>query len=60
MKFKKPKYGHYFHYCYECAFWKYQKSIGVAHIGVCNAIEQEPEEKDAYDPLCGLFKKGKR
>lgn len=61
MRFKKPKNGHFFYYCYECRYWQYLKSVGVAHIGVCRAIKDEPTEADAYDKPCGLFtKKGGR
>lgn len=55
MQFKKPKSGHFAHYCYECAFWKFQKNAGAAHIGICYAIKDEPDKTDAYDPPCGLF-----
>lgn len=56
MKFKKPKKGHFYHYCYECNFWKYDKSIGCAHIGYCHAIPNDITTQDAYDKPCGLFK----
>ena len=55
MKFKKPKNGHFYYYCYECFYWHYTRTIGAANIGECSAVE--PEEKDAYDPPCGLFRR---
>ena len=55
MKLKYPKNGHFRYYCYLCQHWKYLQSRGAAHIGICLAIADEPEERDAYDPPCGLF-----
>ena len=55
MKFKYPKHGHFYCYCYMCKHWEYLQSIGVAHIGICLAIKTEPEERDAYDKTCGLW-----
>lgn len=43
-------------YCYECNFWKYDKSIGCAHIGYCHAIPNDITTQDAFDKPCGLFK----
>lgn len=57
MKFKKPKNGHFYHYCYECRYYTFNKQIGCAYIGTCTAIKDKPEESDAYDPPCGLWKK---
>ena len=54
-KFKRPKIDNFRHYCYECAHWTFIRDIGCAHEGVCNAIEGEPTEQDAYDKMCGLF-----
>lgn len=57
MKFAKPKNSAFYHHCNECDFWIYQQTIGTAHLGVCNAIEERPDERDAFSPPCGLFKK---
>ena len=56
-RFKRPKIDDFRHYCYECAHWTFIRDIGCAHEGVCNAIEDEPTEQDAYDKMCGLFTK---
>lgn len=53
MRFKKPKNGHFYHYCYECRHWQYERSVGVAHLGTCKAVDLT--EQDAYDKPCGLF-----
>lgn len=55
MRFKKPKYGAFNHYCYDCKHYKFERQVGCAYLGICNAIEDEPTEQDAYDPLCGLW-----
>ena len=55
MKFKYPKNGHFRYYCYMCKHWKYLQSRGIAHIGICTGVKNEPTEQDAYDPPCGLF-----
>lgn len=57
MKFTKPKNGVFTHYCFECDHWKYVKSVGAAHLGVCRGIVSEPTEEDAYGPPCGLFRR---
>lgn len=54
-KFKRPKIDNFRNYCYECAHWTFIRDIGCAHEGVCNAIDGEPTEQDAYDKMCGLF-----
>lgn len=59
MKFKKPKFGHFFHYCYECKYYEYKRTVGCAHLGVCHGIKSKPTNADAYDKPCGLFEKGK-
>lgn len=56
-KFKRPINDNYRYYCYHCAYWTFVKDVGCAHIGVCNGVEGEPTEQDAYDGMCGLFKK---
>ena len=35
----------------------FNKHVGCAYIGTCTAIKDKPEESDAYDPPCGLWKK---
>ena len=55
MRFKKPKYGHYNHYCYDCKYYTFEEQIGCAYLGICNAVEDEPTWQDAYDPPCGLW-----
>ena len=55
VKIKKPKSGHYFHYCYECRWFEYQGQIGAYKYGLCNAIDTE--ERDVYSPPCGLFER---
>lgn len=56
MRFKKPKHGHFFVYCYECKHWTYTHSRGVANLGICSAIKEEPTIQDAYDPPCGMWR----
>ena len=56
MKFKKPKNGHFNHYCYDCEHYTFERQIGCAYLGRCDAIEGEPSRQDAYDPPCGLWK----
>ena len=47
-------------YCADCRHWNYLKSVGCAHIGVCQAIKDEPTEQDAYDTPCGLWERAGR
>lgn len=55
MRFKKPKNGHYNHYCYDCKYYTFERQIGCAYEGRCDAIKGEPSRQDAYDPPCGLW-----
>ena len=59
MRFKKPKNGHYYHYCYECEHYTFLRQVGAAYEGVCSAIKDELTTQDAYDPPCGLWVKRK-
>lgn len=54
-KFKKPKYGHFNHYCYDCKHYIFERQVGCAYIGKCKAIKGEESEADAYDPPCWLW-----
>lgn len=61
FKFKTPKNGSFFHYCGQCRYWEFEKTIGCSNLGVCTAIIGIPTPQDAYDKPCGLFqRKGKR
>lgn len=57
MRFKKPKNGAFFRYCFECDHWEYRRSAGAAHLGICRGAAGEPTEEDAYGPPCGLFRR---
>lgn len=59
MRFKKPKNGPFYEYCYSCQHYEFEQQIGCAYIGKCKAIDGEEETVDAYDPPCGLWEKGK-
>lgn len=59
MKFHKPKNGHYFHYCYECKHYEYERTVGCAHLGICHGVKSDPTPTDAYDKPCGLFENRK-
>ena len=52
MKFHKPKNGHYFHYCYECKHYEYERTVGCAHLGICHGVKSDPTPTDAYDKPC--------
>jgi hypothetical protein len=56
MKFKRPKNGHFYNYCFQCQHWEFAEQVGCAYIGKCSAISWEMHEQDAYDPHCGLFR----
>lgn len=55
MKFKKPKNGQFYTYCCFCKHYIFREQIGCACLGTCVAIPDEPRERDAYDPPCGLY-----
>lgn len=57
-KFKKPRNGHFAHYCGDCKWWTFEREAGVAVIGTCDPFPQlgsEPSKTDAYDPSCALW-----
>lgn len=56
-RWKMPRNRDFRDYCCHCGHWTWEKTLGCAYIGRCDAIKGEPKEKDAYDPLCGLFEK---
>lgn len=57
LTFRKPKYGHFNYYCFECDHWTYERIIGMSNLGTCDV---DNEEQDAYDKPCGAFtKKGR-
>ena len=60
MRFKKPKYRHFNHYCYDCDHYKFEQQIGCAYLGKCYAISDDITTVDAYDPPCGLWKEKER
>ena len=55
MRFKKPKNGHYSHYCFDCKHYTFLRQVGCAYDGRCDAIQGKPSIQDAYDPPCGLW-----
>lgn len=55
FRFKKPKNGHFYHYCGDCLYYTFERQVGCAYLGVCRAIESEPTDADAYDKPCGLW-----
>ena len=57
MRFRYPKNGHFRHYCFDCEHYELKEQIGCAYIGICKLIKGEPTEQDAYDPMCGAWRK---
>ena len=55
-RWRRPRNGHFYRYCCDCAHWKHLRDVGCARLGICNAVEGEPTEQDAYDKPCGLWK----
>lgn len=59
-KFKRPRNGHFRHYCGDCKWWTFEHESGVAIIGTCDPFPQfgsNQKKTDANDPLCGLWTK---
>lgn len=55
-----PRNAQFSHYCCHCVYWEFERDIGCAHLGVCRAVEGEPEERDAYDKPCELWKEASK
>lgn len=55
MKISKPRRSPFYRHCYQCEWWTFDRQVGAAIIGICSALPDDPDERDAYEGACGLW-----